>query len=173
MEIWKNKSYNSLPNEVWKRIDDEVFWVSNLGRVKNTLTKKIVGQSFGRKKYLKVNKVSYSILVHRLVLHCFSPLSEFIGAQGNHKNGIKTDNRLENLEWVTGQDNVIHAFKIGLRKAYGENNNFSKLSSHDVKWIRDNYVPGKFGQKKEFSKKFNVSPSTIKNIYLNKAWKHI
>jgi hypothetical protein len=112
-------------SEVW----DPVFWnpvlsnlkyeVSNHGEVRVKETGRILPkQHYGGRspddRYWGVSLDGHSFMVHKLVLENFlaNPLKK---PEGNHKNGIKKDNRLLNLEWATGSENVQHAYDTKLR----------------------------------------------------------
>ena len=131
-----------------------LYQISNLGNVKSL--KREVYDKFGKKynkkeRILKPglstgyftinlckNGVSKNYMIHKLVIESFIPNPENKPCV-NHINGIKTDNRLENLEWVTYSENTKHAFKIGLQipsKRVGENHNRSKLTNESVLYIR-------------------------------------
>lgn len=93
----------------------------------------------------------------------------------NHINGIKYDNRVENLEWVSRQENISHAWANGLYEArYGEETSNAKLTEDQVKEIKLylKTAPKLYGRKK-LAKKYGVSESAIKNIVAEKTWKHI
>ena len=69
-----------------------------------------------RQLTLCINNNKKSYLVHRIVLAYFTNKPLDYKLIVNHKNGIKNDNRLENLEWCTHSENSKHAFKNGLSK---------------------------------------------------------
>jgi hypothetical protein len=106
-------------HEEWKEIKEVkgIYSVSNQGRVRNNRSGYILKPVEYHKGYVKVNLkvdgVSVNRQVHRLVAEAFIDNPEN-KPEVNHKNGIKDDNRVENLEWVTGEENRRHAYETGL-----------------------------------------------------------
>ena len=123
--------------EIWKDIPwyEWVYQVSNLGDIKSfKYSKWVILKPYNCKWYLKIDLIKNwkrkSASVHRLVWLIFIPNiknKETI----NHKNWIKADNRLENLEWNTKSENMQHAWDNWLKTAKGNHfsskNNPSKL----------------------------------------------
>lgn len=117
------KSDMSLPGEVWKDIKgyEGAYQVSNKGRIKSlprTTTNggvmKLYVNTWNGYCYVGLHfKGNYkSYRVHRLVMNAF--VGEMPDKQINHINGIKTDNSLENLEYCTASENLLHAHAHGL-----------------------------------------------------------
>ena len=106
-------------------------------------------------------------LLHRLIAETFIENKEN-KEQVNHINGIKTDNRLINLEWNTRSENQLHSIKNGLRSTVGEKNSQSKLNKEQVIAILND--DRKYD---EIMKYYNVSKSTISDIKRGYSWTHI
>lgn len=108
-------------------------------------------------------------LIHRLVAAAY--LCNFENkTEVNHINGIKNDNRVENLEWCTRSENQKHAIKLGLRSAKGIKNSQSKLTELDVLQIRKLY---KKEPLKKIAEMFNISISNVCSIGKKNTWEHV
>lgn len=93
-------------NEVWKDVKhyEGLYLVSNMGRVFSLITNRYLSLSFTKDGYLKVKLQGQTELVHRLVALAFIPNPNGY-PQVNHINEIKTDNRVDNLEWCSSKYN--------------------------------------------------------------------
>lgn len=101
--------------EKWREIDGyPLYKVSNHGRIMYGEEIKTFPTNVNRyqRVWLKDSNGRKYHALHRLVMMAFDPISEY--KEVNHKNGKKWDNRLENLEWLTKQENMAHAFATGL-----------------------------------------------------------
>lgn len=121
------------------------------------------GYSIASLSKLSVHKY-YS--VHRLVAMTFIPNPEN-KPQVNHINGIKTDNRVENLEWVTPSENIQHSVDTGLQPKPVKMPK-KKLNYGKVRRIRESNLG--IG---DLCKMFDITPKTVNRILSRKTWKQI
>ena len=107
-------------------------------------------------------------LVHRLMAQAYIPNPDS-KPEVNHKDGDKTNNFLNNLEWVTSHENRLHGYKLGLHGS-GENHHQAKLKQAEVDYIREQYASGKYTFAR-IAKAFGVSTSLISKIVKRVKWK--
>ena len=173
--------------EIWADIEgyEGLYQISHLGRVKSlarviyktdgtiqTFKERILKTTLDTKGYVICNlSKEYkckTFRVHRLVANMFIPNLNN-KPQVNHINGIKADNRVSNLEWVTNSENQKHAVKLGLKEGFkGIEHNLVKLTEEQVLEIRESNLT-----QRKLAKKYNINQSTISMIKNRKIWTHI
>lgn len=108
--------------------------------------------------------------VHTLVAHHFiGPRPQ--GMTINHKNGIKADSRVENLEYCTASENSKHSFTTGAQCNKGERHSQHKLTEEAVRDIRRRAVGAE--SKRALAKEHGVSYATIHYVVIGKRWGHV
>lgn len=119
------------------------------------------------KRYLTFGIRKETYLIHNLVwLYFNDKILEDL--QINHKNGIKHDNRLSNLELITQSENMKHrTYVLGIRKL-GEESNYHKLKNKDVLKVKKLLKNG--FSRTEIAKLFNVTSQNISSIALRRTW---
>lgn len=116
---------------------------------------------------VRINGKIYHCLAHRLIWQ-FLRGDIPPGLEMNHLNGIKHDNRIENLELVTRQENHAHAIRIGLINNRGQNNPSAILTDSEVEEIRSLMATGRYTQN-EIATIYEVDQSNISLIMSGKS----
>lgn len=164
--------------EIWKDIKgyENRYQVSNLGRIKSLPKNGRKEELILKPQPLKTGYLSIDLCkdsktkklsIHRIVAKTFIE-NTFNKEEVNHINGLKTDNRVENLEWNTKSENQKHSIRIGLRSAKGIKNSQVKLKEEEVLIIYNSLEKYNI-----LSEKYNVSISTISDIKRGYSWVHI
>jgi hypothetical protein len=164
---------SKLAKEIWKPVVGfEIgYEVSTLGRLRRagpdnmgriTHVGKIIKPMRGSRDYLIYSlwkdRKPHSKLIHRLVMEAFIGPRE--GMYTNHKNGIKTDNRLVNLEYVTQSENYLHAIHtLGFQPANGEKQWKSKISDAQVYEICSRLARGE--KVTALSREFGIAQGSV------------
>jgi hypothetical protein len=150
----------------------DVASVHALGACSGTMKHdfRILSKTPGVQGYVKVSlsarkKRRVTLLVHRIVAEHFLP-RERGKSWVNHKNGIKTDNRVENLEWATPLENVRHCISVlGIRPKRTD----LKLNHKKAEKIKLKLRQG--CAQKEIAKEFGISISSVSLIKNGRRWK--
>lgn len=114
---------------------------------------------------------SKKLLVHRLVALAFIPNPKKL-PEVNHKNGNRTDNRPENLEWCTSKHNKAHAWDSGLYKHSGHRHYRTKLTVKQARQIRNTPCTD-WQSKVELGNRFGVSGNVVNGIQKGLTWKRL
>ena len=181
--------------EIWKPVPEfeDFYEISSSGRIKS-LARTIIrkdgkplrikekmlktpanGRGYPRVTLYKPGNNSWNT-VHSLVAKTFLPHPEMDIGGGknqfgvNHKDGDKMNNHVDNLEYITNANNVIHARKSGLLCARGSKNGRAKISENDVDSIKYLYSEGATQQ--ELAQKFGICQTSISRVICGTTWKH-
>ena len=160
--------------EIWKTIPGYIgIQVSNIGRIKKNTKKndnRIIEvfpkdtDGYYKCSIQKLDGTWTSSYVHRLVALAFIPNNENKPCV-NHKNSNRIDNTMDNLEWVTHKENVLHSYISGRRKQckiVPRNTILTDYQVSQIDTLRNYYTLN------QLSKLFNISYTSIKNIVIKK-----
>lgn len=134
---------------------------------------KILSYTVTKAGYIRIHFGFHKpVFAHRLIAMTFIPNPDD-RPQVNHIDGNKANNHVDNLEWVTAQQNVVHAVETGLRMtSQGPSHYKSKFNEEEVLNIRHLYATKKLTHRK-IADLYGVDRDTITKIINRKNWAHI
>lgn len=163
-------------DEIWKPITGTDYAVSNTGKIASMKKGwKVLKPAPNSDGYLQVvlchGGIQRSVTVHKLVAEAFLGPRPTPKHQVNHKDGVKTNPDIENLEWVTSRENTQHGFDIlghrhvGIR---GEANNFAKLTETEAREILRRCKAGEL--QRVIAADYGIGKSAVGMIARRKTW---
>jgi len=162
--------------EIWVDIAgfEGYYIVSTYGRVYDSNGNAVKETDVGgyKRVYLTTGRMHTQVMVHELVAGMFIGCDDHT-LEVNHKNCIKDDNTVDNLEWVTHKDNMAHAARNRLMKPNprrGAAHHSAKLTDIDVLSIRELV---KSMHTKDIAHVYGVHNDTIRDIIKGRTWTHI
>jgi len=177
MEIWEDiEEYEGLYQvSDHRRVKSLERVITRSNGSKQTIPERILKPCKDKDGYHRVilckNLKKKNYAVCRLVAKAFIPNPEN-KPQVNHINGIKDDDRAENLEWCTVSENIKQAFETGVKCQKGDNNNYAKLNKYNVQHIRGMYAEGTHTHQ-QLADMFGVDRVHITKIINRKTWADI
>lgn len=175
--------------EIWKNVKgyENLYLVSNYGNIKRIGKNKNRKFNVTRNGYALVNLykngVSKNISVHRIVADAFLK-NIYNLPQVNHKNGVKIDNRVENLEWISGKENIRHSYRVlGRKVSKGNKGNINRITKSTkplIQYDLDGNFVKVWGSKENASRELKIDSATISNCCRGKRksarhykWKYV
>lgn len=159
--------------EIWKQSEGEYF-ISSEGNLKRNDS--LIKSRYDRYGYkiatLWINGKQFTRKIHRLVAIAFIENPDNLETV-NHINGIKDDNRVNNLEWLSVADNHRHGFYTGLHSIGETRTAGKKVILTDAIVLEIKKLINEGHGNTAIGKKFRVSCGCIYSIRIGKSWRHI
>ncbi len=169
-----NFTEKELETEIWKTcVQDTRYAVSDLGRVKRitpargTMVGKILKPTTNPKTHYDYVILCRSFSVHRLVCTAFHGEPPTSKHEPNHIDTCRTNNRADNLEWLTRKENLAHSTKLGHHNQ-GERAGAAKITEKDVQTILKGLADGRTGR--SLAHEFHLSYAQISRIKTGQRW---
>lgn len=125
---------------------------------------------YSRPSFCTIDGKSKRVHAHRLILATFAPVEGWETLEVNHKDGDKTNNSLDNLEWMTTKENIHHAWATGLARG-GENHGRATMTEETALKCIELYKQGL--KIAVIARQFGLNRSTVSQMIHGKNWKYL